>query len=129
MALTYSRYRRVREIKFRRRLASFDPYAEQAHHTIPRFGYASHLELGGVHIYGKKELTQWKRDKIGMRFVFVLSKDMCTVSAWFYAITGSLTIGFEWGGLAVCQTLRIGCFVFKVTKFGVTFLFCFWRSC
>ena len=77
----------------------------------------------------KKELAQWKKGTERMRVVGVFSKDICTVSAWFCARTGSLTIGFEWGGLAVCQTLRTGCFIFKVTKFGVTFLFCFWRSC
>ena len=131
MALTYSTYHRVREIKVRRRLAPLDPYVEWAHHTTPRFGCASHSELGGVHIKKKKkkELAQWRKGKEGMRVVGVFLKDICTVSAWFCARTGSLTIGFEWGGLAVCQTLRTGCFVFKVTKFGVTFLFCFWRSC
>ena len=124
MALTYSTYHRAREIKVRRRLAPLDPYAEWAHHTTLGFGCASHSELGGVHKNPQK-VTQWKKREKRMRVVGVFLKDICTVSAWFCARTGSLTIGFEWGGLAVCQTLRTGCFVFKVTKFGVTFLFCF----
>ena len=62
MALTYSTYHRVREIKVRRRLAPLDPYVEWANHTTPRFGYASHSELGGVP-KEKKELAQWKKGK------------------------------------------------------------------
>ena len=67
MALTYSTYHRVREIKVRRRLAPLDPYVEWAHHTTPRFGCASHSELGGVHIKKKKKKS-WpsgEREKKG----------------------------------------------------------------